>query len=290
MDAGEPRPTALPVTGPFSVGLALAPDGRRIAWTALSSSSGIWSAPVQTNGSAPAAPDAVPVVPAGEVGTRAGSPAVSPDGRIAFVGNRGNAGNNIYLVEPGHPPRQLTTDGRDHFVPFWIQGDDALAVFSNHGDGPGWWRLDPATGRETLLFHASELSAPAGVQSAVMGVAMGTAISTNLQRLAVAYVRDGVPNLWTGGPGTRTAGRVRWPSGRSRRSTAPSPRGRPTARWLAYQCSRGAGTQICVVDADGARARTAARARSRAHTSSANGRTRDWLLFAAKRQRGVERR
>ena len=41
---GEPRPTALPATGPLLASLAMSADGRRIAWTAGASSSGIWSA------------------------------------------------------------------------------------------------------------------------------------------------------------------------------------------------------------------------------------------------------
>ena len=145
---GEPRPTALPVTGPALAGLAVSPDGRRVAWTAAASSSSIWAAPPAPH--AGALP--TPLVPSTEIGWRAAHPAVAADGRIAFMGNRGNAGNKIFLVEPTRPPRQLTTDARDHFSPFWLRGDNALAVLANHGDVVGWWRLDPATGRERLLF------------------------------------------------------------------------------------------------------------------------------------------
>ena len=113
------------------------------------------------------------------------------------MGNRGNAGNKIFLVEPGRAPRQLTTDARDHFSPIWLKGEDALAVLANHGDGMGWWRLDPHTGRERLLFHLTDVQRPAGVQTQVIGPSAGMSISADFTRLAVAYVRDGVPNLWT---------------------------------------------------------------------------------------------
>jgi Tol biopolymer transport system component len=278
--AGEPRPTALPVTGPTSAGLAIAPDGRRIAWTALSASSAIWSAPAQMDMAAGGG--ATPVVPASEVGTRAGNPAVSPDGRIAFVGDRGNAGNNIFLVEPGHAPRQLTTDGRDHFVPFWIQGENALAVFANHGDGPGWWRLDPVTGREDLIFRARDLPTPAGVQPLAVGAVMSTSISSNLRRVAVAYVRDGVPNLWLGSLEARR------PAGPLVQRTFEAVNGSfaswsPDARWLAYQCSRDGGPQICVVDADDPQP-----GRQLTHEGGTHfigeWQNDDWLLFAARRE------
>jgi Tol biopolymer transport system component/DNA-binding winged helix-turn-helix (wHTH) protein len=282
LDPGEPRPTAIPATGPFSASLAIAPGGRRIAWTALTSSSGVWSAPVQMDGGSTADASATPVVPASDVGMRAGNPAVSADGRIAFVGNRGNADSNIFLLVPGALPRQLTTDGHDHYVPFWIQGEDAIAVFTNHGDGPGWWRLDPRTGREELLFHARDLARPADAQALVMGAAMGTAISSNLRRLAVAYMRDGVPNLWTG---SLTARR---PAGPLTQRTFETVNGSfaawsPDARWLAYQCSRDGGPQICVVDADGTQP-----GRQLTHEAGTHfigeWQNDDWLLFAAKRQ------
>ena len=137
--AGEPRPTALPVSGPSLASIAVSPDGRRVAWTAGASSSSIWATAGGAGAGARAGATATPLVPSTDIGWRAAHPAVAADGRIAFMGNRGNAGNKIFLVEPGRPPRQLTTDARDHFSPFWLRGEKALAVLANHGDGIGWW-------------------------------------------------------------------------------------------------------------------------------------------------------
>jgi Tol biopolymer transport system component/DNA-binding winged helix-turn-helix (wHTH) protein len=275
LTGGEPRPTALPVTGPSLAGIAASPDGRRIAWTAGASSSSIWAAPTGTRAGAPA----TPLVPAAEAG-RAGHPAVAPDGRLAFMGNRGNAGNKIFLVEPGRPPRQLTTDARDHFSPFWLRGENALAVVANHGDGAGWWRLDPATGREQLLFLLQQIARPAGVQTQVVGPSAGMAISSDFRRLAVAYVRDGVPNLWTTtlgphGPNAPLVQRTFETISGAFGSWSPD------GAWLAYQCGRGSDTQICVIDADG-------RTPSRQLTSTAGTNfigewtDDDAILFAAK--------
>jgi hypothetical protein len=190
----------------------------------------------------------MPLVPASEVGWRAGSPAVAPDGRLAFVGNRGNAGNKVFLAQPGGPPRQLTTDARDHFSPFWLRGENALAVLANHGDGLGWWRLEPDTGRERLLFYVADVKRPAGLTSNVIGPSAGMSISADLRHLAVAFIHDGVPNLWTVDLGASG------PAGPFVQRTFESESGAfaswsPDGRWLAYQCTRGGNVQMCLVDA-----------------------------------------
>jgi Tol biopolymer transport system component/DNA-binding winged helix-turn-helix (wHTH) protein len=244
--AGEPRPTALPVTGPTLASIAMSPDGRRVAWTAGASNSSIWATAAGARGGAAAAP----VVPATDIGWRAAHPAVAADGRIAFMGNRGNAGNKIFLVEPGRPPRQLTTDARDHFSPFWLRGENALAVLANHGDGMGWWRLESGTGREQRLFLLNQIARPPGVQAQVVGPAAGMAISADFRRLAVAYVRDGVPNLWTATLGKHG------PTAPLVQRTFETISGAfgawsPDGTLLAYQCGRGGDTQLCVVEANG---------------------------------------
>ena len=245
--AGEPRPTALPVTGPSLASIAVSRDGRRVAWTAGASSSSIWAT---ASGAGAGTTAAAPLVPSTDIGWRAAHPAVAADGRIAFMGNRGNAGNKIFLVEPGRPPRQLTTDARDHFSPFWLRGENALAVLANHGDGMGWWRLEAGTGREQPLFLLNQIARPPGVQTQVVGPAAGMAISGDFRRLAVAYVRDGVPNLWTTtlGPDGPTGPLVQ----RTFETTSGAfGAWSPDGSWLAYQCGRHGDTQLCVVDADG---------------------------------------
>jgi Tol biopolymer transport system component/DNA-binding winged helix-turn-helix (wHTH) protein len=242
--AGEPRPTALPVIGPGIAGLALSADGRRVAWTSIVASAGIWAA---------GRPDAAElIVPPSDVGVRAGNPTVAADGRIAFMGNRGNAGNRIFLVVPGGPPRQITTDATNHFSPAWIDGQDALAVLANHGDGLAWWRLDPHTGQEQRLFAVADVRAPAGAESFVIGPSGGMALSPDLRRVAIAYIHRGVPNLWVAGLGN---GGLSGPLRQLTREAVSGAFGSWShdGRSLAYQCRRDADTQICVADADGTR-------------------------------------
>jgi Tol biopolymer transport system component len=138
------------------------------------------------------------------------------------------------------------------------------------------------TGREELLFRTRDVARPAGVEGLVMGMAMGTAISTNLRRLAVAYVRDGVPNLWTGGLSARR------PAGPLAQRTFEPVNGSfatwsPDARWLAYQCSRDGGPQICVVDADGTQPPQQLTHEAGTHFIG-EWQNDDWLLFAARRE------
>jgi Tol biopolymer transport system component/DNA-binding winged helix-turn-helix (wHTH) protein len=242
--AGEPRPTGLSVAGTSLASLAISPDGRRIAWTAFASNSGIWAAAAGARRQA----EATPIVPPSEIGWRAGHPAVAPDGRIAFVGNRGNAGNKIFLVEPGRSPRQLTTDARDHHSPTWITSEHAIAALANHGDGMGWWLIDPATGRERFAFALADVTRPAGVTSHVIGPSAGMSISADFKHLAIAFIRDGIPNLWTADLGPRG------PVGPFVQRTFETQNGAfaswsPDGRWLAYQCTRGGSIQLCLIDA-----------------------------------------
>ena len=142
---GGPVADRAPVTGPSVASLAISADGRRVAWTAGASSSGIGR-----RGSA-AAPrrrrrrsSRRPRFGCGPATRRSRRTAGSRSwGTAATPATRSSC-----PVGPG--PRQLTTDGRDHFSPQWLKGEDALAMLANHGDGMGWWRLDPPTGRERL--------------------------------------------------------------------------------------------------------------------------------------------
>jgi Tol biopolymer transport system component/DNA-binding winged helix-turn-helix (wHTH) protein len=241
--AGDPRPTALPVTGPVPASLSISPDGRRVAWTSMMWTSSIWSASVGADGVATDGP----MVLASEVGAKAGHPSVSPDGRVAFAGNRGNATNQIFVAEPGRPLRQLTTDPRDHFSPIWLTNQDAVAVLADHDGTYGWWLVDPRTGRERLALDVPDIQRPAGLQAQVVGPSAGMAISHDFSRFAVAYVRDGVPNLWTADIGARGL------AGPLVQRTFETVSGAfaswsPDGRRLAYQCARGRSTQLCLID------------------------------------------
>ena len=216
MTAGEPRPTALPVTGPSLASIAVSPDGRRDRVDR----GRVEQRHLGHRRRGGAGPRRQPPRRSCRRPRSAGAPRIPrspPDGRIAFMGNRGNAGNKIFLVEPGRPPRQLTTDARDHFSPFWLRGENALAVLANHGDGMGWWRLDPATGREQLLFplnddHEARRRAVAGRRAR--------------RRAWRSAATSGVSRSPTCATACRTCGRPRW-ARTARPGRSSSARSRP---------------------------------------------------------------
>jgi Tol biopolymer transport system component/DNA-binding winged helix-turn-helix (wHTH) protein len=276
--AGAPRPTGLPVTGDGLSNITVSPDGRHIGWTANDPSATIWELPMRAGGAGPAKS----IVRIKDIGWGAGSPTVSADGRVAFIGYHSKGGGQIYLIGADGSSQQVTTDRGDHGGPLWIAGRDPLAILANHGDGPGYWRLDPETGHERLLFPLSALPAPPGVQSQIRGPSAGVWLTTDLSKLAVAYVRDGVPNLWTialgpDGPVGPFVQRTFEREGASFASWSPD------GRRIIYQCSQGPDTNLCLIDADGSQRRQLTRDEGQ---SFIGGWTPDGesYVFAARRQ------
>jgi Tol biopolymer transport system component/DNA-binding winged helix-turn-helix (wHTH) protein len=244
--AGTPRPTGLPVTGDGLSNITVSPDGRHIGWTANDPGATIWEVSVKAG--RPDPPKSL--VQIKDIGWRAGSPTVSPDGRIAFIGYHSKGGGQIYVIGPDGSARQVTTDRGDHGGPVWLADGKTLAILADHGDGPGYWRLDPETGHEQRLFRLSALPVPPNVQSQIRGPNAGVWLTADLSRLAVAYVRDGVPNLWTlalgpDGPAGPFVQRTFEKDGGSFASWSPD------GRALVYQCGQGADTNLCLIGADG---------------------------------------
>jgi Tol biopolymer transport system component len=244
---GEPTPTGLPLTGSGIQQLAIANDGRRIAWTTVDQTSNIWSVSL----SAQAEKDRAPVALTDGSGIRFGMPAVSPDGRVAMVGSTPGSPTSIFLLEPRAPLRQLLSHPPMHGVPLWRPGERDLAFVTDHGRGPGLWRLDPETGREELLFLFSDLPRVPGAGPANMvGAALSTGFSSDFKSLAFAAQRDGIPNIWVvslGNPGTPRQLVQRT----FERQGGTFPSWSPDNRWIAYQCADGSDTQLCVTPADG---------------------------------------
>ena len=123
------------------------------------------------------------------------------------MGNRGNAGNKIFLVEPG--ARAAPADDRRARP---LQPDLAAGRGRRSRCSPTtatawrWWRLDPHTGRERLLFHADRVARPAGVQAQVIGPVGGHGDQRRLHggsrwpTSATACPTCGRPRWWRSGP------------------------------------------------------------------------------------------
>ena len=89
------------------------------------------------------------------------------------------------------------------------------------------------------------------MQAQVVGPAAGMAISADFRRLAIAYVRDGVPNLWTGtlgphGPNGPLVQRTFETISGAFGAWSPDGSLAGLPMW-----TRGGDTQLCVVDAEG---------------------------------------
>lgn len=236
------EPTGLPVTGTALSHIAISRDGRRIAWTANETNATLWSADATHR--------AAPLIAKDTVGWRAGYPTVSDDGRVAFLGNRGNAVNQIFLAADDGAPRQLTTDAAEHGGPFWLEGDREIAVVADHGDGPAYWALDPDTGHERALLRLADLKPPPDVDAQVKGPAAGLAFTHDASHLAVAYLQQNVPNIWT------IAVSKHGPVGAFVQRTFETVGGSfavwsPDGRWFAYECEDKTSTHTCIVGADG---------------------------------------
>ncbi len=243
----DPQPTGIPTVGSMIANLAMSSDGRRMAWTVVDSSSHIWGLAVDAN-ARPRSGDAARLTEGS--GPHYGSPAPSTDGRLAFTGSRHGSGANLFLLE-GAAPRPITTDSSSHHGPHWTPGDRDIAFVVDHGEGPGFWVVDPETGRERLLFPLSALHPPASPQPSPAAPAANIAIAHDFTRLAMSIVKDDTPNIWV------APLRDSRPDGPLVQRTFEQAGGSypvwsPDGRSIAYQCSEGPDTHVCVTGADGA--------------------------------------
>ncbi len=239
---GEPQPTGLSLNGSSIQSFSLSSDGRHLSWTAAESSGNVWA--VEGDGDKGAPDQARPLTTAS--GVRYGLPAPSSTGRLVVVGLRPGSHTGLYLLLPDGGVRQLTTDPPNHGGPVWMPGEKEIAFVTNHGDGVGFWALDPETARERKLFLLSSLPRPPGQSHpSTAAPSTGISFSRDFRRLAMAIVQDGTSNVWIAGL------REFAPDGTLVQRTFEKEGGSypilsPDGRAVAYQCSDGDDTHLCV--------------------------------------------
>jgi Tol biopolymer transport system component len=245
MATGAPTPTGLAVTGSTIRHLAISRDGRRVGWMAGDLTNNVWSLGFDRNGR-PSESKPVRITDASNV--RYGLPLPAPDGHIALIGTRPGVAADLYVLDRGDHLRQLTADAATYNPIVWAPGGREIAILAAHNGVGAYAFLDAETGRERPWFPLSALPVPERVILQRGPEAALYAISPDLRQIALTYFRDGVSNIWLA---------LLSPSGPkgtiSQRTIEKEGGGFPSwshdGEWISYQCTSGADTHLCVVNA-----------------------------------------
>jgi Tol biopolymer transport system component len=241
--AGDPVATGLATSGQLTSKLALAPDGRGLAWTSLEASGHVWSRTLAGNG-----PAAATALTQG-LRVRYSVPAAARDGRIALTGSRTGAASILYVLDPGRGLRPVTVDDHPHANPQWLP-DEREVAFLTDAPAAAFGAVDVETGRERVLFPLSALPLPTGLELFNASLPNNVVAAPDFSRLAMTLLKGGVPNVWVaeirdGAPRGPMVQRTFETEGGS------YPAWSPDGRWIAYQClAEGMITHVCVADAE----------------------------------------
>ncbi len=232
------QPVELARTGTVApMYLSISRDGRRLTYTALSSSSNLWTLPLA--GTAPSAPPR----PLYEDNVyRASFPSISPDGkRIAFFARLFGGNGDVWTVNAdGTDAVQLTNGDTPDVMPEWTPDGTGIRYgrISGHSvqlwerrlaDGaerpitaaskqvPGWPRVSPDGKR--VVYHSMHFPVP---NEAALNISVASLPDLADNRV---LTRD-----------NEGAGFPAWS---------------PDNKWIAYELMRGPHTYIAVMDADG---------------------------------------
>jgi eukaryotic-like serine/threonine-protein kinase len=125
------------------VEVAVAPDGKRLAYATLRQNADIWRLPVSPQTGMPnGTPEAVIST------TREDSRgAWSPDGKMVAFNSDRTGDMNIWLFTlADSSTRQLTTGHGGDFQPNWSPDEKKIAFFSSRSGSPNIWEVEVATG------------------------------------------------------------------------------------------------------------------------------------------------
>ncbi len=145
-------PEVIPVPGvPGVRGLAIAPDGRRLAFAGVTLDSQIWKQPIRANGT----PAGAAVALTSDTSRRNSLPVISPDStRVAYVSARSGELPNIWMMDiNGGAPLQLTADETPEHKPEWFPDGKRVAYVSERHGVNSVWAVAVNTRREEQLFN-----------------------------------------------------------------------------------------------------------------------------------------
>jgi Tol biopolymer transport system component/DNA-binding winged helix-turn-helix (wHTH) protein len=179
----------IPVAGPPGVrGLSISPDGRRLAFAGLATSSQIWSVEVDGNGAARGAPRPLTT----DTSLRKSLPVVSPDGeRVAYVATTRGEQPNIWIVDrdgTSHAP--LTVDDSPDFKPHWSPDGRQVLFMGTRRGRRGILAVDVSTRREVMRHDLADARQTPGVS--LPGTLAEIRLSPSTRQLAFSLIEPPV--------------------------------------------------------------------------------------------------
>lgn len=232
---------------------AVSPDGKFLLWSSVSTTSNVWSLPIDPASSLPTGAP----VPLTSGPGRTTWPLVSPDGkRIAFGRTLPGQNTDIWMIDiDGRNPVVLTSDPGADYVSDWLGGSRLLMTTSSTRHNVPM-ALDLATlGQKPIGVEAPEISSPRA--------------SPNGKEL-VFHARSGTSalNLWVSPIPGSSPRQLTFD-----RETIGFPAYSPDGRFVAAQVKRGEDFHVIVVPVAGGNPRmlTSERGLSWPHSFSADG-------------------
>lgn len=209
--------------------LAISGDGKRLAYTASTQTSHLWSLPMR--GDAPSG-DAVPVFRDNVL--RVSFPVFSPDGtKIAFNARvYGNNGEIYVMNADGSGAAPLTSNSVPDLLPNWTS-DSTAVIYSRETDaGTQLWRTSVTDRSEKPLINGTQ----------IFGFARVSPDGSE----AVMHRGQGAMNIWKTDLATGAARQLTHDS-----SGAGFPVWSPDGKWIAYELVRGERSFIALMDPEG---------------------------------------
>lgn len=256
------EPVLMVSTAPMQVKhLTISADGKKLAYSQLSSASNLWSVPLSKSTSLAAGP---PQPLTQNTNYRNLFPLFSPDGRkIAFYSWRSGVNTSISVVDSdGRNQVQLTpgTTSRPS-CSGWLPEGDQFAFLTNREGSSTLWSVSLKSGKERLLLEIDQGTSYAR-------------LSPDGKELAFNSKGVGTTNVWT----------IQVDGGQAKQITFDDevmgfPCWSPDGQFLAFQIGRGDDQHIAVVPRDGGTLKqlTFDRGLSWAHSWAADG---DKIAFA----------
>ena len=260
-ETGEPVGVPIEVrsTGPSRIKrLTVSADGKKIAYTPLSTVSNLWSVLMRDNEGAGS-----PVALMQDSSYRNSNPIYSPDGkRIAYHVSRVGGGADIWLIDPdGKNATQLTTNPASDTRPSWFPDSERVAFESNREKKDAVLAINVKTGVERTLFEPAQDFSFAR-------------LSPDGKQIAFNSKQSGTTNLWVFSIETGAVRQLTFD-----KEAAGFASWSPDGKTLAFQLKRGEDTHVAIMPSGGGDAEqlTSAPGQSFVHSWSPDG---DKIAFA----------